>query len=412
MREYKIHPGRALYVHFCGLLAACLALWLAACRGALDAPPLPPDVLPSEALGQPMPPPPGIVYQTAAGIFITAGSGEPRRLPPQGEVGEGGAASPDGAYRLAREGDAQALVSALDGSRALIWPRDGLNLCPFAWVWGQPALLYTVLLPEGHSPAFTCNRGSPVLFEARRQALTILDATASGLSGPAISPDGSRMAYDIAGEPWLYAFDEGAAPFALAPFGNENLPGALLADPHWSPTGRLLAWTYRLPGADSQGGVVIFDLVQTSASIFTPYDVSAYESFRPQLAFNRTETHLALRQRLTETGSFASQVFSLVDGQARLLDGFFSQWSPQGSWLLVERSPGPADSCRLAVEAPDGDARIPICRGDQAWWSPEEKRLLTYPYNREAFWLTDLDTGATVEVGIPPGAVILGWENP
>jgi hypothetical protein len=393
-----------------------LLLLVAACAGQPTAALIPaaaPTLTPTQA--SLTPPPPGIVYRSDEGTFITLQGGSRQQLSEPGGQVEAGAASPDGRFRLVSEDGRQILVDLGEGQRVEIWPRGGLNLCPFAWVWAQPALLYTTLLPEGAYPELGCARGSPALLDPQSQALTLLDEAASGLGGLAISPDGRRMAYDLKGAPWLVTFSGQssrleAAPMDLAQLTGLSLPNIRLADPAWSPSGELLAWTFHTAGAEAQGGVVVLDLAGGAAQRFTPFDVSRGESHHPQLIFSPAGTHLILRHYRQEAGLFASPVLALADGSIRTLEGFFSQWSPAGGWLLVEKSLSGDDPCRLAVESPDGAQRLPICRGDQAWWSPDEKLLLTWPYNREAFWVTHLASGELIPVDLPPGVHILSWE--
>lgn len=373
-------------------------------------------ILPSPGLPTPLPtgeslhpPPPGIVYQTAEGVFITTQDGAPRRLGASEAGSEDALPSPDRRYLLRTEAEKQELIEQASGRRISIYPQPGMNLCPFAWVWGQPAVLYTVLLPRGVSPAFTCKVGSPVLFDPQTQAITILDETASGLGAPAISPDGRQIAYTVADRPWLYRFDASAAPFDLERFGWQDA-AFHFGDPAWSPDGDSLAWTFQAPEEAGRQGVVVFDQRKGVAQAFTPYEVAGYEAFRPQLLFSPAGRQLVLRHYQAAQGDFASQLFDLESHSSRQLDGFFSQWSPQGSWLLIEKSPAAGDPCRLEVQAPDGALRLPICRGDQAWWRPDDGALLTHPYNREAFWVFDLPSGAMQAVAIPAGAHILGWQ--
>jgi hypothetical protein len=356
-----------------------------------------------------LPPPAGIVFLTDEGHFITQSDGPPRLIYQPEESGVWSNLSADGRFILVINPYDQVLVDLQMGSQTQIWPRDGLNLCPFHWVGGQTGLLITVLLPPGADPVYSCNLGSPVLLSAASLELTILDERGSGLSAPVVSPDGKGFAYNLDGAPWIYSFDTGPAQLDLGQFGMDSLRSAQLADPAWSKSGRFLAWTFRVRNESSLQGVIVLDLDRQEALILTPYEVSAYENSRPRLYFSPSEKYLILDHYLASQSDFASQVLSVYGQVSRQLDGYFNRWSPEKDWLILEKKPG-EDACRLAVESADGSLSIPICRGDQAIWSPDGSQIITHPYNRELFWLTQLESQSSVQIDLPAGAEILGWE--
>ena len=355
-------------------------------------------------------PPAGIVFLTDEGQFVTQAEGPPKLIFKAQVSTTWENFSPDQNYILEFAAFDQVLVNLQDNSQVHIWPREDLNLCPFNWAPGQPAVLISVLLPQGDDPGFSCNRGSPVLLSAASLELTILDESGSGLSGPSVSPDGQTLAYDIDGIPWLFRFTEPPTKLDLNRFGVNRLQAAKFADPSWSSSGRYLAWTFRVSTDNSLQGVAILDFSENAVMLFTPFDVSSHENFRPRIYFNQTENYLVLDQYLSEQGDFASLVFSLQDGSFRKLDGYFSSWSPVGDLLVYERKPGDFQ-CRMSVESPDGSISIPICQGDQVRWNPDGSLILSYPYNRDQFWLTDLRTQITVRIDLPSGADILSWET-
>ena len=356
------------------------------------------------------PAPAGIVYLTDEGHFITMADGPPELLYQPEEKGVWSSLSPNQVYYLEFGTFDQAIFNLQEHSRVQIWPREGLNLCPFSWAAGQPAVLISVLLPEGADPGYSCNRGSPVLLFAATQELILLDDTTSGLSGPAVSPDGQVIAYDVGGVPWLYRFDEAASRLDLSQFDVDSLQTAQFADPAWSQSSTVLAWTFRIPADTSLQGIAVFDFSRNSALLFSPYEVGPHENFRPRLYFSPSEKNLVLDQYLADQGDFASQVIALDGGFSRQLDGYFNSWSPANDWLVYEKKPGQG-ACRLSVESSDGSTSIPVCRGDQARWSPDGSQILTYPYDRDQFWLTDLQTQLSVKIDLPAGAQILRWES-
>jgi hypothetical protein len=397
---------------------AWLLLGLTACAGGEVGSTLAPErtLTPTlqavETQETPAAPPAGITFRTTAGTFVTQAGGEVLQLEQAaGEgAGEAGELSPDGRYRLVNTAEAQAVSDLRIGKAVQVWPREGLNLCRFEWSPGQPAWLVSTLLPAGADPAFSCNLGSPALLSPDGAQLEILDASASGISGLSFDPDGQRFAYDTVGIPYIYTFGEGAVPLDLAAYQVEALAGAQLADPAWSGSGRWLAWTFRQAGSDPTQGVMVFDLQAGMAKVLGPFEVEAYGATRPRLFFSPDERFLALRTYDTALGDFSSTILSADGSLQRPLEGYFGQWSPAGDLFSLERKPG-APGCRLGVESADGSTAIPICLGDWMIWSPDGRQVLSHPYNREVFWVTDLVTQETVQIDIPAGAEILGWEE-
>jgi hypothetical protein len=357
-------------------------------------------------------PPAGITFRTVAGTFVTQAGGEVLQLEPVEGEGEGvaGIPSPDGRYRLVNTAESQAVSDLRIDKAVQVWPQAGMNLCRFEWAPGQPARLVSTLLPAGADPAFSCNLGSPVLLSPDGAQLEILDPSASGISGLSIAPDGQRFAYDVAGIPYIYTFGEGAEPLDLRAYQAKALVEAQLADPAWSGSGRRLAWTFTQAGSDPAQGVVVFDLQARTAKVLGPYEVEAYGATRPRLFFSPDEGYLALRTYDTALGDFSSTILSVDGSLQRPLEGYFGQWDPAGDLFSLERKPG-APGCRLGVESVDGSTVIPICLGDWVIWSPDGGQVLSHPYNRDAFWVTDLVTQETVQVNLPPGAEIVEWRE-
>ena len=207
----------------------------------------------------------------------------------------------------------------------------------------------------------------------------LLDGTAAPVGLPALSPDGSTIAYDPAGRPWLYHWDTGSAAFTPADYGLQTAPENYgLSSPAWSPTGQYLAWMASgdLDGSGQpQGGVVIFDLQGSAYRLIHSYEPAG------------------------SGGGFLSPA-----------------WSPDGNWLVVFDSslsqPGlwlmhPDGSGAMLAYSP-GTARSVL--GLQALWSPDGQRLLAVDPNAEGglrLALTNLTTGQTEPSPLPPGAIPL-----
>ncbi|WP_420631696.1 hypothetical protein [Candidatus Leptofilum sp.] len=90
----------------------------------------------------------------------------------------------------------------------------------------------------------------------------------------AVSPTGEQIAFDIAGQGWLYEFELGARPFDPADYGLPLLgdPQYSLRNPTFSPNGRFLVWqikNYQLWDGyvpdEYEFGVAVFDLERQTA---------------------------------------------------------------------------------------------------------------------------------------------------
>ena len=362
-------------------------------------------------------PPPGIVYRLDNKLYLTTSGGQVQ-VEQDNTLPEGQYVSPNEQFILEFDWftdplpshQTQTIVNLADGTRTQIWPVENLNLCPFFWVDGQPSVLLATLLEEGASINYSCNRGSPVLLFLDTMQLTILDETGSGWSSPDISPDGRFMAYDLGGEPWIYEFGQGSRPLDVNQYGLDALNTKYLSDPDWSPSGRYLAWTSLHINDQGQEGVVLLDLARQKARRLAPFQVQEFEGSRAYFQFSPSENYLALTRYIygPESG-YVSDIISIDGLFSRRLDGHFGRWSPQGFRFWLELDPG-QDKCRLRVESPDGSVRLPICFGDWVVWRSDGRQVITYTYNKDLFWLTDLATGVTLPLDLPSGAEIVRWE--
>jgi hypothetical protein len=209
----------------------------------------------------------------------------------------------------------------------------------------------------------------------------ILDETEAPLGLPALSPDGSTIAYDHAGKPWLYRWETGPEAFNVAEYGLAADPERYwLTSPAWSPNGAYLAYMVSgdLDGSGKpQSGVALFDLQARTYRLVRPFEPAGTE------------------------GALHAPI-----------------WSPDGNWLAVfENSldqPGvwvihPDGSGTLRAYAP---AKVRGVLGLQAYWSRDGQRLLVSDPNAEGgtrLTLLNLLTNQVEDSPLPANAILMGW---
>jgi hypothetical protein len=190
--------------------------------------------------------PAGIIYRTKNGLYITEGLDKAKLLfalnDPEfsyfsPEV------SPDGLYVLLSTFAKQSIINFKTGDEVFIWPKAGYNLCPFSWINRKPLFLFTVLLPEGSDPGYSCSHGSPVLLSIDDKII-VFDKKGLGWSSPDVSSDGKVIAYDLGGKPIIFDWQSGSQPFNSASYGFPYSDKVAFTDPSWSPSRSKLAWTY------------------------------------------------------------------------------------------------------------------------------------------------------------------------
>jgi WD40 repeat protein len=195
----------------------------------------------------------------------------------------------------------------------------------------------------------------------------LLDEEARSLTPAALSPDGQSIAYDRAGQPWVYHFGAGMMPIFPKSFTEFNIA----TNPAWSPDSRRIAWQlFGLPGAqDNNSALGILDLDGLLVTTLHSYDLLSESGIGPN--------HLA--------------------------------WSPDGNWLAVanptELAPDGENS--LWVIRPDGSAEHFIGSGDRPIWNPDGTILLYT--TAEGIFAVKAGDWIPFQVMLPEGAQVTDW---
>lgn len=365
-------------------------------------------------------PPAGIVYRAEMGLWLVEKEGEPTllyspiddnyySLDPTGKYIFYLDYAADGQNRVN-----QYVVDISTGNKIQIYPRDNLSICLFTWVPGHPDYLYTVLLPEGADPGYSCQRGSPVLQPIDGSDLLILDPDLSGWSGPSISPNGELIAFNKEGQPWIYEWGKTPRIFDTESYGIPQSDAVEFSAPSWSPDSTKLAWI-RLDRTqpEEQKHIIIFDIEeQTFNNIYPCRDdtnfecgLNYFEGF-PSIEWSGDGNYLSVV-------NFSLDYYSIfsVDGEYEKMldDGFYSlEWSPLTAWYA--RIEG-AESClEVFIESADEQESHQVGCGRNLLWSPDGNEVI-FGEKAYGWWRVDINTWDVNQIDLPAESDIIDWVN-
>jgi Tol biopolymer transport system component len=171
----------------------------------------------------------------------------------------------------------------------------------------------------------------------------VLDDSQVAYAPPAISPDGQTVAYDRAGQAWLYRQDTGPQPFDLASFGLSSDAQLRLRGPAWSPDGQQLVWFVQ---DDSQPGgsnsIGLFDLQARTVQFLHPHRPGGGGAASPVPAWSHDGQWLAFHTQepnANNTGLWVMRIDGRQEEEYNLDTGYKMArpvWSPDGRWLAVK----------------------------------------------------------------------------
>jgi Tol biopolymer transport system component len=195
----------------------------------------------------------------------------------------------------------------------------------------------------------------------------ILDEDIGSMTPAALSPDGQSIAYDRAGQPWIYNFQGGGMPLFRKSAG---LDFRVAIDPAWSPDGRKLAWQFYGDQAGTNGW-----------SETAVLDLDTYQV-----------THLHRYTLHPDSPAYSHLA-----------------WSPDGKWLAVagEGELGQDGKVSLWILPSDGSGMQTLGVGDQPVWSPDGT-LLIYQSGNQTL---GMKAGEWIPfpVTLPAEALVTDW---
>lgn len=322
----------------------------------------------------------GLIYRTADGFWHVNADGESVRIfEPSGDGGYAWPAiSPSGTQLLYGDADDLWLADVATGERRNLTQTPDRFECCAQWWSGQPdVILFSSWTPQDEGP----NYGFPTIAPLDGSDYRVLDESQVSYALPAPSPDGHTVAYDRAGQPWLYRPDVGSEPFDLTPYDLPSDSELRVVSPAWSPDGGRLAW---IVGGCGQGGcqttIGVFDLETQTAQLVHPHSPVGRGGQPPAAVWSPDGRWLAFNA-WAESPDDAGLWVVRVDGQQGeeyRLDAVLTRadsnliWSPDGRWLAFSSTPQGVGS---------------------------------------GFWLAEVGTWELHSLDLPPDALLVDWAS-
>lgn len=314
--------------------------------------------------------PVGLVYEAEEATWVVGPDGAPTGLYPQ----TGLEISPDGGRAAYVENDDIFVLDLATGETVNVTEGSDRAHLFVAWWPAQPEVLLAG--SQGAEDAGP-NLGRLTLIAADGSSYEVVGEEVS-FALPEGAHDGTRIAYDEGGQPFVY--DGTRAPFDVAGYTlPEGVSVTRVASPAWSPDDSALAW---MMGIEREGepegeeiALGIFDLEAQTADAHTARVIHPYVT-------------------LGRGGWFTAP-----------------RWSPDGDWVVFPVETGD-ESRGMWVAAADGSSEQ-LLGGDTfspAFWLPDGSAVLVSIPQQEVMALARYATGTWEEMLLDLAHTrLVGW---
>lgn len=327
----------------------------------------------------------GIIYRLGDQLFRVGPDGQTLSLAPgldskymPGQFTPRGTISPDGQWLISWwDFEDLWLINLATGKLANLTNTTDRIEYSAQFVPNQPDTIIFLSQPKQSSEM---SAGYLSTMKLDGSGYRVLDETDGCLGQPSVSPDGQTIAYDRAGHPWLYRWENGPEAFLPGDYGLQGIKDSVsIGSAAWSPTGRYLAWI--------AGGDLGMDGTPLTAVLVFDLENHTYRLIHPYQAIGRSGWFIA------------------------------PTWSPDGYWLTFPDES--AEQPGLWLAHADGSGELTVYTtsirsvgGLTAIWSPNSQYLLVSDPNAEGgirLTLLDLLTTQTEGSPLPAGAIPLAW---
>jgi hypothetical protein len=295
---------------------------------------------------------------------------------------------------------------------------DRLEIAPQWWV-EQPSKI--VFLSKGSNEAQEKGWNDTVagylsMMNKDGSESVILDDVPS-YTVPALSPDGTTIAYDRSGAPMLYEIGKGLRPFDPRLYGYQPDGGAKFTSPSYSHFGRFLTWWVSEGNlqADREFSLLVFDLHAKTYSILHTYTpLGGTSGWVPNPVWNGNEGWIAYPTRGEVT--FWDLWISHPDGSEVYRLGLATNpiWSPDQDHLLYVQWPPRPDSYLAAstsiIEVSTWNTQAGVLPSGSiplAWIHPAYLNINYFPmFTPPSDWLTYIHPEFGYSIQYPPNAIL------
>jgi hypothetical protein len=327
------------------------------------------------------PPPPGLVYNTAIGVWMVNRDSNVRHLYEnlQAEL------SPDGNRAVYwYDGDIWVANLAADQVRNLTQTPTEWKCCPQWWP-GRPDTVLFRVRPEG-SPYTEYGAGFLAALDVDGSGYQILDETAELEGSIALSPDGQSVVYNLDLVATSVQYHWGGEKETILTSEFQWLPPQELRSLHspaWSPAGTKIAWVAFLGigGRGGRWGLVTLDLESRIAQLLFSFSLGGTDMPPPAPVWSSDGQWLALQQGvfwdeegellaeppglwMVRTDGSGETIVLEIDSQNERPNWWNVAWSPDGRWLAFTPEPNEEPAVWLAEVGTWQVYRVPLPGGE------------------------------------------------
>ncbi|MCP4428696.1 MAG: hypothetical protein GY803_29775, partial [Chloroflexi bacterium] len=370
-----------------------------------------PTISPTSTQEPAIPLPPGIIYQTDVGIWQVDENGVPALLfesPGNTFVN----ISPDGKRAIVE----QTLIDFETGDTRNLDFSEDYVICCAAWWPQQPDVIFAEVQPGSEwtgmgfasiPAAITVEKGEPVLH--------LLGENPTSYGPPSIAPNGQTVAFDQAGIPWLFNWNNSFQPFDIASFDFPELETPFLTHPSWSNNSTRLTWTVAGTIKDEwQSGIGIFDLQNQTSQFLSSYEVEGFDGGRSVVYWNPNSESFAVWNH----GKDILWIFE-IDGTERLFGDNHSlhyvnnsPWNANGEWLVYTVYDSELEAPVAFVTSANGTETHEVGVARNILWSPDGKWLVlgnSRHLSPGEKWLVEVGAWEQKQLNLPEESYILDW---